>query len=175
MSFRGTRDYVADEYFDGELSTKLDVLSLGVVTRCITAQKSVIIHLVVEAYTGLTYDSKRPTKHLVTQIHVSIVLFKRKQVHLIRHGLYDLEEFMKLCDNKIRSRMIPDLEPQSLCRKMLALRVDRIEMVEVSLGCLYVTLITIMVAHSIQVWQSLVENVHYSYHFWTTSFDFAML
>ena len=30
-SFRGTRGYIADEYFDGELSTKLDVFTLGVV------------------------------------------------------------------------------------------------------------------------------------------------
>ena len=32
-SVRGTRGYAADEYFDGELSTKLDVFSFGVV-RC---------------------------------------------------------------------------------------------------------------------------------------------
>ena len=31
-SFRGTRGYMADEYLDGELSTKLDVYSLGVVS-----------------------------------------------------------------------------------------------------------------------------------------------
>ena len=30
-SFRGTRGYTADEYLDGELSTKLDVFSFGVV------------------------------------------------------------------------------------------------------------------------------------------------
>ena len=31
LSFRGTRGYAADEYLDGELSTKLDVFSFGVV------------------------------------------------------------------------------------------------------------------------------------------------
>ena len=30
-SFRGSRTYAADEYFDGQCSTKLDVFSLGVV------------------------------------------------------------------------------------------------------------------------------------------------
>lgn len=32
-SFRGTRGYTADEYMDGQLSTKLDVFSLGVVSE----------------------------------------------------------------------------------------------------------------------------------------------
>ena len=31
-SFRGTRGYTADEYLDGEMSTKLDVFSFGVVS-----------------------------------------------------------------------------------------------------------------------------------------------
>ena len=46
ISFRGTRGYVADEHFDGELSMKLDVFSLGVVSkmRCIIVQKLIIIH-----------------------------------------------------------------------------------------------------------------------------------
>ena len=33
-SFRGTRGYSADEYMDGQLSPKLDVFSLGVVSKC---------------------------------------------------------------------------------------------------------------------------------------------
>ena len=56
------------------------------------------------------------------------------QVHLARDGLYNLEEFIKLRDSKIQSKTIPYLELQSLCRKTLATRVNRIEMVEVSLG-----------------------------------------
>lgn len=34
-SLRGTRGYTADEYLDGELSTKLDVFSFGVVRKSV--------------------------------------------------------------------------------------------------------------------------------------------
>ena len=54
---------------------------------------------------------------------------------MVRDALYSLDEFIKLRDSKILSRTIPDLELQSLCRKTLATRENRIDMVEVSLSC----------------------------------------
>ena len=52
---------------------------------------------------------------------------------MARDALYDLQEFIDMRDPNLRSSIFPDVELQTLCRKMLANRSKRIEMAEVSL------------------------------------------